>query len=93
MFSFPVSAGGSHTYIHSGSQGTVVLTGGTGEVYLYIGIGIWHNVMGSGCTGFRLNHLHCATVLDGNAQFFIIWLEALILGKREVAVQIGRAHV
>ena len=42
--------------------------------------------MGSGSTGFRLNRLHCATVLDGDAPFSIICLEALILGKSEVAV-------
>lgn len=58
-----------------------MLTGGLGEVYLYIGVGIWHSTI-----GFRLNHLHCATVLDDNAPFCIICLEVLILGKREAAV-------
>lgn len=57
-----------------------------GEVYLYIGVDVWHSLRGSDSTRLRLNHLHCATVLDGNAPFCIICLEALMLGKREVAV-------
>lgn len=42
--------------------------------------------MGSGRTGFRLNHLHCATVLGDNAPCRIICLEALFLSKGDVSV-------
>lgn len=30
-----------HTLTHSGSHGAVVLTGGPGDVYLYIGVGVY----------------------------------------------------